>query len=198
MESNFTTASTNVSSTFVTLTAAAWTNLENMSTTAGTTFLNTSHSFLESAGNSSINSANISQTFSDISTDLFQISVAGSEAANSEHSKGAFYAWIGLGILLVGIVFILGFVFLFDKFLRKKFFGRSTTTDPEADRSKADQDQTDNGKKPTDMVIGEPNLPTETQKKSDETEKNGSSESLSKRKRQEKVDETNEVELKPL
>lgn len=182
---NDTAASTNVSNISMAFTTV-------MSTTVGTTLLN---SILPST-NSSTNSTGNS-TYESTGTNPL-ISMAGSEASNGEHSKGAFYAWIGLGILLVGIASILGFVFVFDKFLRKKFFGSSTTTDPEADRSKADQEQTDSGKKPTDLVIGEPNLPTETPKKGDDTEKTGSSESLSKRKRQEKVDETNEVELKPL
>lgn len=189
--STFTSASMNVTDSVANLTTV-W---ESISTTAMPLF-NSSHvSLLSSVISNLTNSSNTS--FADISTDplISEISVAGSEAASGEHSKGAFYAWIGLGILLCGIVFILGFVFVFDKFLRKKFFGPATIADPEAGR-----DQTDSGKKPTDMVVGEPNLPeAETAKKvSIETEKNGSSESLSKRKRQEKVDETNEVELKPL
>lgn len=154
---------------------------------------------LYNASNITFSSSNSSSEYSGFSNDSMVLS-AGPELATAEHSKGAFYAWVGLGILLVGIVFILGFVFVFDKFLRKKFFNRSN--DPESDRSKAEQ--TDGGKKPTDLVIGEPNLPTEetAAKKDDaassEAAVNGSSESLAKRKRQEKVDETNVVELKPL
>lgn len=57
-------------------------------------------------------------------------------------SGGVLAAWVGLGVLLVGIVFILGFVFVYDRIIKKRY-NKKEEEDPEENGS---GDQVDGSK----------------------------------------------------
>ncbi|KAI2805311.1 hypothetical protein BLOT_004306 [Blomia tropicalis] len=101
-------------------------------------------------------------------------------------------AWIGLGILLVGIAFILGFVFVYDRIIKRKYFNKNGETDQEDDEiSKSKKNVTVN-----DAENGpiEPKIDNEVKLDLDDSDKSLNE----KRRRQEKEDENKAVELKPL